>query len=212
MHDPIVIQQPAHSPDRLILLFHGVGSTSQSMVGLGQRLAAEFPQAAVLSVPSPDMSDMGAGRQWFSVRGITEDNRAERIAQTMPRFAETIGALQQSIGVAAAQTVLVGFSQGAIMALESIGNSEPLAGRVVAIAGRFAREPQHPPASMALHFIHGMSDPVIDHRHTVTAAEYLSRLGANVTADLIEGLGHGINAEAADRLVKRLQGDRLTDD
>lgn len=205
MHEPLVIQRPPHPPGQLILLFHGVGSTPQSMAALGQRLGAEAPRAVVLGVPGPDASDMGPGYQWFSVRGITESNRAERIAATMPRFVETIRALQKSTGVIAAQCVLVGFSQGAIMALESTKVDNQLAGRIVAIAGRFAQDPDHGLGSTTVHFIHGKSDPVIDYGHSVTAAERLGRLGADVTVDVIEALGHGINTEAVNRMVDRLK-------
>jgi phospholipase/carboxylesterase len=206
MPDPIVIQSPSRTPEQLFLLFHGVGSTPENMVPLGQLLAAEFRDAAVISVPSPDISDMGSGYQWFSVRGINEDNRVQRIADTMPRFVETIKSLQKATGTTAAQTVLVGFSQGAIMALESTQSTEPLARRTVAFAGRFARLPERAPVSTTLHFIHGTSDPVIPCSHTVKATERLTRLGAAVTTDVIPGLGHGINQEAADRLVERLKG------
>lgn len=204
MLEPIVIQMPSAAPEKLALLFHGVGSTPQSLVALGRRLAAEFPRWAVISVPSPDVCDMGSGCQWFSVRGITEANRAQRIADTMPRFIETITQLQKATAMTVARTVLVGFSQGAIMALESTGTAHPPAGQVVAIAGRFAQEPTQAPAATTLHFIHGTSDPVIDYRYTVTAAGDLTRLGAHVTADLIEALGHGINSEVLDRVVRRL--------
>ena len=84
MLDSIAVQSQADAPERLFLLFHGVGSTPQDMVPLGRLLATEFPRAAVISVPSPDINDMGSGYQWFSVRGITEDNRPQRIADAMP--------------------------------------------------------------------------------------------------------------------------------
>jgi len=206
MRDPIIVQMPHGAPEQLILLFHGVGSTPQGLVPMGKRLAVEFPQAAIISVPSPDPCDLGAGLQWFSVRGITEDNRAQRIADTMPRFVERIRGLQQATGTTPTQTALIGFSQGAIMALESTQIDAHLAGRVVSIAGRFAQPPEQAPALTTLHFIHGKSDPVIPYSHTVNAAERLVRLGADVTADVIPFLGHGTNDEAEDLLIERLKG------
>lgn len=205
MSDSILVQSLANSPDQLFLLFHGVGSNPQNMVPLGELLASEFKQATVISVASPDPCDMGSGYQWFSVRGITEDNRGERIGATMPRFAETVRGLQKASGLTAAQTVLIGFSQGAIMALESTRTSDPLAGHVVSIAGRFAQETDQRRTATQLHFIHGTMDPVIDLGYTVRAAERLNRLGASVTVDLIEGLGHGIDTRVADRVVQRLK-------
>lgn len=173
MGDAIIVQMPHGAPEQLILLFHGVGSTPESLAPIGRRLAGEFSLAAVISVQSPDSCDLGAGLQWFSVRGITEENRAQRIADTMPRFVDRIRGLQQATGTTPTQTALIGFSQGAIMALESTQTDEHLAGRVVSIAGRFAQAPKHAPALTTLHFIHGKSDPVIPYSHAVTAVERL---------------------------------------
>jgi phospholipase/carboxylesterase len=61
MLEPIAIQSQAGGPEQLFFLFHGVGSTPQDMVPLGRLLATEFPRAAVISVPSPDISDIGSG-------------------------------------------------------------------------------------------------------------------------------------------------------
>jgi phospholipase/carboxylesterase len=205
MSDHLIVQMPDGAPAQLILLFHGVGSTPDNMRPLGERLAAAFPQAAVINVPGPDACDMGTGLQWFSVRDITEINRAQRVAETMPRFVDCIHNLQKATGTTPTQTALIGFSQGAIMALEATQLAEPLAGRVVALAGRFAQPPEKAPPSTTLHFIHGKSDPVIPYSHTVTAAERLIRLGADVTADVIPFLGHGLSGEVEDLLIERLQ-------
>ncbi len=204
MPENIIIQSPAN-PDRLILLFHGVGSTPQNMGPLGHRLAQEFGKATVVSVPSPDPSDIGGGYQWFSVRGIAEDDRPERIAATMPRFIETIRGLQKTFESSPERTVLVGFSQGAIMSLESTQIEPPIAGAVVAVAGRFARQPKHATVSTSLHFVHGDADPVVAPRYSVNAAAALTDLGANVTVDLVPGLGHGIDATAVGLVIQHIR-------
>ena len=204
MADDIIIQAPLAS-DRLILLFHGVGSTPDNMVPLGRRLAQEFGRATVVSVPSPDASDFGSGYQWFSVRGITEEDRPDRIAGTMQRFAETVRNLQARFAVGVDRTVLVGFSQGAIMALESTQVEPALAAEVIAVAGRFAKRPTHLPQSTVVHLVHGDADPVVLPRYSRAAAEALTELGAKVTIDLVPGLGHGIDAAAADLVVRRIK-------
>ena len=86
----IIIQRPAPSATHLFLLFHGVGAVPESMVPVGEQLARAFPAAMVVSVASPFASDISAGRQWFSVVGVTEDNRGARVADVMPLFVETV--------------------------------------------------------------------------------------------------------------------------
>jgi phospholipase/carboxylesterase len=207
--DTLIIQTPAAAagqPAELLLLFHGVGSNAGDLRPLGSYLAEARPYAAVVSVQSPDRSETGAGWQWFSVRGITEENRPARVEAAMPAFVRTLRELQQSWGIAAERTTLIGFSQGGIMALESTQLAEPSAGRVVAIGARFARPPRVAPATTQVHLMHGESDGVMPKALAIDAAERLQVLGAAASCDLFPGLGHGIDGRVARRIVERLEG------
>ena len=204
MNESLVIQRPAEAAKQLFLLFHGVGASPQDMAPLAKRLAQTFPQAAVVCVAGPDASDFGHGFQWFSVQGVTEENRSGRVSAAMPAFVRSVRGWQADTGVAPEATALVGFSQGAIMALESTQLDEALSARVVAVAGRFALLPERAPEQQTWHFFHGKADPVIHYGHTVTAAERLIRLGGDVTADVIPFLEHGINQVLEDLLIERL--------
>lgn len=210
MQAAVIIQRPGPArpgPAELVLLFHGVGSDAENMRPLGEALAGSLNHAWIVSVRSPDASELG-GWQWFSVQGVTESNRPARVAATMPRFVATIAHWQREAGVDAAATTLIGFSQGAIMALESTQFQHPPADRVVAIAGRFARTPRVAPAHVHLHLMHGEQDRVMPVALTVEAAERLQVLEAQVTLDLFAGLGHGIDGRVAHRLIERLGQDR----
>jgi len=205
MTTPLVLQHPEH-PQQLLLLFHGVGATPHDMAPLGQHLAQAFPAACVVCIAAPQACDLGQGYQWFSVTGVTEDNRPQRVAAALPGFVTTVRQWQQNTGVTEQGTALIGFSQGAIMALESTQQGPVLAGRVVALSGRFAQRPQTAPTDTTLHLVHGKSDPVIHYGYTVAAAERLLELGADLTADVIPFLGHQINNAVADLVLERLTG------
>lgn len=200
-----VIQLPALPAAQLILLFHGVGSDAQSMRPLGDRLAVEFPQAMVVAVAACQASDISNGFQWFSVAGITEENRPARVAAAMPAFQACVAHWQRAAGVQAPATALIGFSQGAIMALESIKLDSPLAARVIAISGRFATLPDTAPGRTTIHLLHGKSDAVIPYRHTVLAAHQLQALGADVTAEVLPFIGHEMHADFVDLIVQQLK-------
>jgi phospholipase/carboxylesterase len=171
-------------------------------VPLGTRLAREFPEAAVASIPGPDRSDLGRGFQWFSVLGVTEEDRPARVAATLERFVETVRDWQRRTGVGADATTLVGFSQGAIMALAAAVAPQSPAARVVSLSGRFSELPRQAPEGVRLHFIHGTADPVIPAQHARQAAQ---ALGDAATLDLVPGLAHGVNGAAEDLLVQRLR-------
>ena len=203
MSADLLLQSPA-APRRLFLLFHGVGSTPQDLAPLGERLAQVFPDAAVVSVAGPDRSELGRGLQWFSVAGVTESNRPERIAAALPRFVATVQGWQQRLGVAAADTTLLGFSQGAIMSLAASELPQPPAARVVSLSGRYPTLPKRAPTGVRIHFLHGAADSVIPVAQAQAAAAALQDLGADVTLDVFPGLAHGISPDSEQRLIQRL--------
>ena len=202
--DAITVQKPSASAAQLILLFHGVGSNAHSMEPLGRQLAERFPQAMVVCVHAPFPSDFPGGFQWFSVVGITEDNRTSRIAQAMPVFASCVAHWQHEAGVGPEATALVGFSQGAIMALESTRESPALASRVVSISGRFAQLPETGDYAGTVHFLHGKQDAVIPYSHAVMAAHRLRDLGWDITAEVLPYIGHAVHPEFVDRVLDKL--------
>lgn len=207
MHTDLILQRP-ETPGHaeLLLLFHGVGSSAEDLAPMGRALASLRPHAWIVSVRSPDRSDLGQGWQWFSVQGVTKANRPERVAAAMPAFVERIRAWQHETGVGPLHTTLIGFSQGAIMALESTQFASALtnAARVVAIAGRFAKPPRFAPVGIAVHLIHGEQDQVMPVRLAVEAEHELRSLGGNATLDRFAGLGHGIDARVVEAIGRRL--------
>ena len=206
MSESIIVARPGGQAQQLMLLFHGVGSTALDLVPLGRVLAAEFPDAFIVSVAAPAPSGAGGGREWFPVLGISEENRPERVEAAMPAFLATVSHWQEAAGVGTDAVALIGFSQGGIMALESTRDQPAVAGRVVSIAGRFARLPTEPNPGTTLHMFHGKLDPVIPYGFTVEAAQHLVNIGADVTADVIPHVGHQINDDIAELLIERLRG------
>jgi len=200
---------PAAGPAELLfLLFHGVGANAQHMAPLAQRLAAEYPQAAVLCVDAPDPFDAAPGSgglQWFSIQGISEANRPARVAAAMPRFVATVRSLQQRLGVDWPRTALVGFSQGAIMALEAVQAEPQLAGRVIAFSGRHATAPEHAPQDTCVHLLHGLDDRVVPPGPALDAAERLVALGGDVTANALPGIGHELHPRLVEQAVEQLR-------
>ena len=206
MSDSIIVARPEGQAQQLMLLFHGVGADAQDLVPLGRVLAAEFPAAFIVSIAAPLPREAGGGRQWFSVQGIDEENRPARVDAAMPAFMASVAHWQKEASVGIDAVALIGFSQGGIMALESTRDRPAIAGRVVSIAGRFAKLPETPNPATTLHMFHGKADPVIPYGFTVEAAQHLVTIGADVTADVIPHVGHQIDPDIAALLIERLRG------
>jgi phospholipase/carboxylesterase len=203
----MIIQRPAGPARQLVLLFHGVGADEADLRPVGERLAREYPEALVASLRAPHRGGFGSGYQWFAIDSIDDATRIERVAAELPAFVARIRQWQLETGLGAEATVLIGFSQGAIMALEATthADADALAGRVVALSGRYAKLPEAAPAATTLFMIHGKTDPVMHYGYTVEAAQHLVALGGDVVADVVPGLGHAIDAEVLNLLVQRLR-------
>lgn len=200
MEPDLLIQRPA-APSQLLLLAHGYGADAEDLAPLGQALAAEHPDALVVSLQAPERIAPGAGRQWFPLQGVNESNRPARVAAALPRFLQALQHWQGESGLDAGATTLLGFSQGAIMALASTQLDAVPATRVIAMAGRFAEAPRRAPPQLRLHLLHGEQDAVMPLRLAIEAAAQWQALGAPATLDRFPGLGHGIDARMLQRVL-----------
>lgn len=193
-------------PGQLMVLLHGWGASAADMAPLALALQAAFPQAALLAPQGFEPVDTGlAGHQWFSQAGETEVDRPARVAAVLPRLASWVQAAQQASGVGPAATALVGFSQGAILALELAQRHDGIAGRVLSFAGRYATLPAVALAHTTLHFFHGATDTVIPAAQSRLAMERLSALQADATIDIASGVGHDLPPALVQCAVQRLQ-------
>ncbi|MBI5430507.1 MAG: esterase [Nitrosomonadales bacterium] len=191
---------------QLFILLHGVGATPSDLAPLANTLRDAFPDAAFL-LPGGTFPFDGGGsrRQWFSINGVTEANRPARVAEAIPALHALVRQAQGRFRVLQPDTALVGFSQGAIMALEFSVAHDGSIGRVVAFSGRFAQLPDKAPGLTTLHLLHGEDDPVIPVRHAYAAYDRLTDVHGDATLDVASAVGHEIHAALAGRAVYRLQ-------
>lgn len=178
----------------LVILLHGVGSNGADMAALGQAMAPALPGIAFESPDAPHGD--GRGREWFSVAGITEGNRPDRVAAARAGFDAVIADLIERHGFSDAldRVALLGFSQGSIMALDALASGRWAVGAVVAFSGRLASPlPLAPSTGTALLLLHGDADPVMPPTESVRAAEQLTAVGVRAKLMIEPGLGHQIS-------------------
>ncbi len=179
------------------------------MIPVAFDFRARFPSAALV-VPNgtEPHSSSGEAQSWIPTAGLNDDNRAARVAATLPAVEFLIRREQAACAVPAARTVLIGFSQGGMVALEAVKAIPELAGAVVAYASRFARLPASGSRIDArIHLVHGAFDAVVSPVHAERAARVLGALHVPVTLDIIDDLGHALNHPAICRgSLRLLQG------
>lgn len=186
----------------LIVALHGVGSSAEELA------AALSPLHAVADVVALDGADPfdggGSGRQWFSIRGVTEQNRPERVLGALPPLLERLDRLAGEYGLARKDLVPLGFSQGAIMTLALIAQGLH-SGHAIAVAGRLAA-PVLPAVTGAgtLLLVHDQSDPVMATSLSDDAAVKLSAAGHHVDVARTEGVGHRVGSGTINEIARWL--------
>lgn len=165
-----------------VLMLHGVGSNGADLAPLAQHFA--LPGTTFLSPDGPMPFDGGdPGRQWFSVAGVTEANRPARVR------AARVG-LDAMIDASGAD-ILLGFSQGSIMALDALARGKVAV--VVAFAGRLAfTETLTPQPQARALLVGGTADSVMPHHLTTEAGQRLTAAGVMAQTLILPGVPHTI--------------------
>ena len=172
---------PAVASRRLVLL-HGWGADADDLLDLGLELVG--PAVSVVALRAPDGHPAGIGRQWYGLSPASEWDQLPEARRDLRRRLQELAAT-----VPLEATALLGFSQGAAMAIDAASDL-PLAA-LIACSGYPHPDWQPDPRTPVL-LTHGREDPVV----TPAASEELERrlraAGGAVRRMEFAG-GHGID-------------------
>lgn len=180
----------------LMVLLHGVGATAESFAPIARALAPALPTTEFLVPDGTYPFDGGGrGRQWFSVRGVTEENRASRVDEAAQPLSAWIDRELAARKLGRDRLIVLGFSQGAIMAQWLALRTSPPPAAIVALAGRLAvpRQPSDSTTTDVL-LVHGTADTVMPVQLAEQAAAELEARGLDVELRIVPGLAHGVDA------------------
>ncbi|MBH9551529.1 dienelactone hydrolase family protein [Inhella gelatinilytica] len=197
---------PASGPvDLLFLLMHGAGADGQQMQGLAQALTAAYPQAAVVCLDAPLAlpSEAVRGFRWYEEAPGAAPELAALAA--IPPLLETVRRWQAHFHLEWPRVALAGFSQGGTLALEAVMSTPQLAGRVLSFGAAPLARPRQAPEGVCLHLLHGLQDEVVPYRHVVDAAQTWVALGADITADVVPGVGHALDERLITKALHQLR-------
>ncbi|HVL58581.1 MAG TPA: alpha/beta fold hydrolase [Burkholderiaceae bacterium] len=178
------------APRRLIAFLHGAGSSPEVFAPIAVAWQLKFPGATAAVLQG--LERRAEGCDWFDARdrcGLGP----ERVLTAANRVAARIEQLQRSLKVASADTIVVGFSQGATVALELARSCPDRLAIVVAYAGRLACTPRSGDRiDPTVHLIHGEFDSVVPSAFGAQAYRRLRGVGADVTLDIVADEAHTI--------------------
>lgn len=178
-----------------MLLIHGRGATAESILSLADELA--HPDFVYLA-------PQAAGNTWYPHSFLAP------IASNEPYLSSALLAVGdvldhlENAGIPAERTILLGFSQGACLALEFAARHARRYGGLVGLSGGLIGPdgtPRNYPGSLAgTPVFLGCSDAdfhIPQHR-VLHSADVLKRLGGEVTTRLYPNMGHTINQDELD--------------
>ena len=183
----------------LVVLLHGYGANGDDLIALGDGWRRSLPDAAFVAPNAPQsIPGMYGGLQWFALTVRDPGEYWRGVAAAQPALDRFLDAELARYRLTADRLVLVGFSQGTMMALH-VGLRRAVApAGIVAYSGLLAG-PDHlaetkvrPPVLL----VHGEADDMIPIDALHMAREALAGAGTPVEWHVRPGLGHGIDPEA----------------
>lgn len=182
-----------NKPDSVVVLFHGYGDVGENFLFLSAFWAELLPSTLFVALDGPMSCNDIPGKKWLRA---SSKNRASLIkeidllALSLNRY---LDGLLKKYGISPEKMALVGFSQGARVALH-VGLRYPCAG-IVAFSGSFldgSTSKLRLPAPPIL-LIHGVDDLKAPSSLARESYKCLEALRVPVTLFLIPGLGHDID-------------------
>jgi phospholipase/carboxylesterase len=183
-------------PRQLVVLLHGYGSNGDDLISLAPHWQRDLPDALFVAPNAPERSYMSGGFQWWALDTISEQALSAGAARAAPALDGWIDEQLAAHSLCERELVLVGFSQGTMMALHvGLRRPRPLAG-IVGYSGMLTGAPalrhsaiNKPPVLL----VHGSADPVVPVAALHHAEAELRRLGVEVTSHVSPGIGHSVD-------------------
>lgn len=187
--------EPVSRARAALLMVHGRGATAEDILSLTN----EFDQPGFAY-----LAPQAAENTWYPNRFLVPPAENEPWLSSALSFLDDVLAEVINAGIPAERILLLGFSQGACLALEYAARNARRYGGIAGLSGALigpADTPREAPGSLTgTPVFLGCSDddPHVPKEYINQTAIVLSRLGGEVTERLYPNMGHTINPDEID--------------
>jgi phospholipase/carboxylesterase len=212
---PSLVPASGGAPKHLVILLHGYGSNGADLISLAPHWWQAVPDALFLAPNAPEqIPGMPGAYQWWDLSLRDRASRAAGAAGAAPVLDAYIDRQLALHGLTEDRLVLVGFSQGTMMALQVGPRRERQVAGIIGYSWMMA-DPES--LSRDVHtkppilLIHGSADQMIPIASYYEAKNELERLGFDVGGHVSAGLGHSVDMaglELGKDFLRRVLADR----
>jgi phospholipase/carboxylesterase len=201
-HEETRLAKSGHTK-KLILMLHGVGSNGSDLIDFADYLDLN-QYTTYISPNAPHAYDMAPiGYQWFSLADRSINALYQGLLNSADYFHDYIDRKLLEFHLRPEDLIVIGFSQGAMMALHHMPRGSDPIGGVIAISGALinpdalASQIQSRPELL---LIHGDQDEVVPFAAMSDAKSAFSSLGVLCDTFVMQHSGHNITQKALQQI------------
>ena len=183
---------PLETAEAAVIALHGRGAAAADIVALAAEVAP-----ATMAIVAPQ----AAGATWYPYRFLEPIGRNEPYLSSALALVAGLVERIEAAGVDRARIALLGFSQGACLALEFVARHPARYGAALGFSGGLIGPPgtrfDYPGSLAGTPVLLGCSDvdPHIPLERVEETAAALATMGGEVTLRIYPGMGHSVNRD-----------------
>lgn len=179
---------------KLVVFLHGVGANGHDLIKLVPYMKDDLPDCHFIAPHGVEPYDMGShGRQWFSLQDRTPYVMKRLLGSNVALVADLIKQKQIALNFTNKETIIMGFSQGAMMGIYlTLIQVEPFL-CTVGFSGLLVAPSRCINTTTPICLVHGMLDTVVSIDALDHAIQYLSDHHVPCSAHKLEHLAHSID-------------------
>lgn len=180
----------------MVLFLHGYGSNGLDLLEIGGNWKSSLPNTAFFAPNAIELCEInpfGESYQWFGLKDFNPLNIRAGLDKARPHLTRYIKRLLSDYRLLPSDLIIVGFSQGTMMALDMLFGIARLGGIICYSGAFYPPENAQPLSNSQVLLVHGTTDMVVPYPAMQLAQKQLRQYGLNVMTHTCPDLGHSID-------------------